>query len=172
MILVLLGIMLTVTGLIYSCFYLNANEDRDLIFRKYYMRAIASALSCREVAMARLTNNFLYRSGDVSVASASPAIINRLDEINTIISQSNLLPLQNIDCKFSISDADPSYVQDLLTKVDGQVFNPKDVYVHIETTGTITLPKFINLDPIIVRLSSLASISYKGPLILYTQLFY
>jgi hypothetical protein len=72
-VLVLIVVVLTVsaTFAMYSYSYLLINSQRDFLFSKYYERAIASALSCREVAMARVNVNFLYRASNAEIANFS-----------------------------------------------------------------------------------------------------
>ncbi len=59
LVIVVLGI--TATFILYSYSSFLVTSQRDFLFSKYYERAAAAALSCREAAAARLNVNFQYR---------------------------------------------------------------------------------------------------------------
>lgn len=66
-ILTIIIITVFATYTLYSRSYILINSQRDFLFSKYYERATASALSCREMAVARLSTDFLYRADGVKV---------------------------------------------------------------------------------------------------------
>ncbi len=68
-VLILIVVILTVmaTLILYSYSYFLFDSERDFLFSKYYERAIASALSCREAAMARLNIDFQYRTNNADI---------------------------------------------------------------------------------------------------------
>ncbi len=70
MILVVLLLMIVATGLFASYGRMVISRQKDVLFGTYYERTIASALSCREVAMARLTDNFQYLSSTTTPPEA------------------------------------------------------------------------------------------------------
>ncbi|MEI8062170.1 MAG: hypothetical protein WCG97_02625 [bacterium] len=72
MILIVLILMMVATGLFASHGEGTISRQKDFLFGTYYERAIASALSCREVAMARLSANFQY----VSSTTTPPEAVN------------------------------------------------------------------------------------------------
>ena len=66
-VLILIVVVLTITAtfILYSYSSFLVTSQKDFLFSKYYERAAASALSCREDAAARLNINFLYRVPNV-----------------------------------------------------------------------------------------------------------
>ncbi len=68
--LVLIVVVLTITAtfILYSYSSFLFTSQRDFLFAKYYERAVASALSCREVATARLNTNFQYRISNANIS--------------------------------------------------------------------------------------------------------
>lgn len=70
-VLILIVLVLTVTStfLLYSYSNFLINSQRDFLFSKYYERAALSALSCREVAAARVNVNFQYRILNTEISS-------------------------------------------------------------------------------------------------------
>lgn len=172
MMLVMVSVVVMTAEMIYLAFSFTAQADKDLLFGKYYMRAIASAISCRDVAMARLAIDPFYLTTQVNIASASPAIISLVSNINVMRSRENLNYIPNIDCKFSVSVPNVSYVQELIEKTGISSFNSKDIYIQIESFGQIVTPRSLNLGTINANLRSVAVISYSEPIILNTQFVY
>lgn len=172
MILVMVSVVVMTAELIYSSFLSTAQADKDLLFGKYYMRAIASAISCRDVAMARLANNPFYRTNQINIASTTPAVATLVSNINILRNRENLNNIQNIDCKFSVSDSDLTYIQELIEKTAGLNFNSKDIYILIESLGQTVTPRSLNLGTINATIRSVIVISYSGPIILKTQFVY
>ena len=127
LILIVVVLMVTSTLVLYSYSSFLFKSQRDFLFSKYYERAIAAVLSCRETAMARLNFNFLYR-----------------------IENEN----GNPNCTYSVINNHTS----------------KDVYVDINTTSTIDVPKFIYPKNIIISINSLVKISHVGANIIKTNL--
>lgn len=68
LVLIILILSVSFTFILLASFNYLINSQRDFLFSKYYERAIASALSCREVAMARLNLNFLYTANDINIS--------------------------------------------------------------------------------------------------------
>ena len=70
-VLILIVVVLTITAtfILYSYSSFLVTSQKDFLFSKYYERAIASALSCREVATARLNVNFLYRASNAEITN-------------------------------------------------------------------------------------------------------
>lgn len=66
-VLILIVVVLTIsaTFILYSYSYYLFSSQRDFLFSRYYERAIASALSCREAAMARLVQDFQYKTDEL-----------------------------------------------------------------------------------------------------------
>lgn len=68
--LILIVVILTVSAtlILYSFSSFLFSSQRDFLFSKYYERAIASAISCREEAMAQININFQYRINNSGVS--------------------------------------------------------------------------------------------------------
>lgn len=128
-VLILIVVVLTITAtfILYSYSSFLVTSQKDFLFSKYYERAVASALSCRETATARLNVNFLYR-----VSNAE---------------------LSNFNCKYSVvtnnevKDRDV-YVDIFATStIDVPVFiYPKSISVVLESTIKIS-----HLGPAIIK---------------------
>ena len=68
LILIVVVLAVSATFMLYSSSHFLLISQRDFLFSKYYERAVASALSCREAAAARLNVNFQYRASHAEVS--------------------------------------------------------------------------------------------------------
>ncbi len=128
-VLVLIVVLLTIsaTFILYGYSYFLFNNQRDFLFSKYYERAVASALSCREVATARLNINFLYR-----------------------VSNAELL---NFNCKYSVVTNNDVKDKDIYIDVfaTGTVDVPISIYPKVIVVSLKSTIQISHIGPKIIK---------------------
>lgn len=123
LILIIVVLTISATFILYSYSNYLFSRQRDFLFSRYYERAIASALSCREAAMARLVQDFQYRN--------------------------NELYLQEFKCKYSIkTNQNPTesniYLEIFATGTTGV---PKVVFFKPVTVSIISTVQISHIGP-------------------------
>ena len=159
--LMLILVLVVMSSLLISRFFnFNYIRQKDRAFSQEYNRAIANALSCREVAMARLTSNYLFRVTDVDIYSEIPYL-------NTLNQNQGISDISRIKCKFSITSNTA-----FNDTQNGGIINPRDLYIDIVSTGLISTKLFGKNWDLNVTIKSTVLISYTFPIIKKTQILY
>lgn len=132
LVLIVVMFMVMSTFFLYSYQQIVFTGSRDFLFSIYYERAIASALSCREVAMARLTADFQYRTSEIDINISLPQLLNT----------------QNAPkCKFSVS-GNGTYIDIYATGIIDAPHSisklPITAYIKSTVSISYTNPKIIS----------------------------